>query len=142
MAPLLVAAVAAVGGCGGDSETYAVEPTMKCLSGMGVRVSYWLPDEEVGDIEDPFATSGGSLLAKGAYNVTVRFGKDAGEAEAVAEKLEEHEYLEPFEGREYRFVVRRRSNAVVSAHIPNDEEPDASDLRGVLDAAERCLSAA
>ena len=142
MAPLMVAAVAAVGGCGGDSETYAVEPTMKCLSAMGVRVSYWLPDEEVGDIEDPFATSGGSLLAKGAYNVTVRFGKDAAEAEAVAEKLEEHEYLEPFEGREYRFVVRRRSNAVVSAHIPDDEEPDTSDLRGVLDAAERCLGAA
>jgi hypothetical protein len=140
MAPVLVAAVAAVGGCGGESETYAVEPTSKCLSAMGVRVSYWLPNEETGD--DPFATSGGSLLAKGACNVTVRFGRDAAEAEAVAEKLEEQEYLEPFEGREYRFVVRRRSNAVVSAHVPNDEEPDASDLRGVLDAAERCLSAA
>jgi hypothetical protein len=59
----------------------------------------------------------------------------------VVEKLEEHEYLEPFEGHEYRFVVRRRSNTVVSAHVPNDEEPDTSDLRGVLDAAERCLSA-
>jgi hypothetical protein len=142
MAPVLVAAVAAVGGCGGESETYSVEPTMKCLSAMGIRVSYWLPDEEVGDLEDPFATSGGSLLAKGAYNVTVRFGKDAAEAEAVAEKLEEHEYLEPFEGREYRFVVRRRSNAVISAHVPKDEEPDESDLRDVLDAAERCLTAA
>jgi hypothetical protein len=75
MAPILVAVVAAVGGCGGESETYAVEPTMKCLSAMGVRVSYWLPNEETGD--DPFATSGGSLLAKGAYNATVRFGKDA-----------------------------------------------------------------
>lgn len=140
MAPFLVAAVAAVGGCGGESETYSVEPTMKCLSAMGIRVSYWLPNEETGN--DPFATSGGSLLAKDAYNVTVRFGKDAAEAEALAEKLEQHEYLEPFEGREYRFVVRRRSNAVVSAHVPNDEEPDESDLRGVLDAAERCLTAA
>jgi hypothetical protein len=138
MAPVFVGAVAAVAGCGGESETYAVEPTMKCLSAMGIRVSYWLPSEEAAD--DPFATSGGSLLAKGAYNVTVRFGKDAAEGEAVAEKLEEHEYLEPFEGREYRFVVRRSSNAIISAHVPKDEEPDASDLRGVLDAAEGCLT--
>lgn len=58
---------------------------MKCLSATGVRVSYWLPNEETVDGDDgPFATSGGSLLAKGAYNVTVRFGKDAAEAEAVA----------------------------------------------------------
>ena len=99
-----------------------------------------MPNEETGD--DPFTTSGGSLLARGAYDVTVRFGKDAADAEAMAEKLEEHEYLEPFEGREYRFVARRRSNAVVSAHVPNDEEPDESDLRDVLDAAERCLTVA
>jgi hypothetical protein len=140
MAPVLVAAAAAAAGCGGESETYAVEPTSRCLSAMGIRVGYWLPNEEAGD--DPFATSGGSLLAKGAYNVTVRFGKDAAEVEAVAEKLEEHEFLEPFEGREYRFVVRRRSNAVISAHVPNDEEPHERSLRDVLEAAERCLTAA
>jgi hypothetical protein len=139
MAPVLVAAVAAVAGCGGESETYAVEPTSKCLSATGIRVMW--NEGEAGDL-DPFATSGGSLLARGVYDVTVRFGKDAAEAEAVAEKLEQHEYLEPFEGREYRFVVRSRSNAVVSARVPNDEEPDESDLRDVLDAAERCLTAA
>jgi hypothetical protein len=138
MAPLLVAA--AIGGCGGESETYAVEPTSKCLSATGVRVSYWLPNEETG--EDPFVTRGGSLLAKGAYDVTVRFGKDAAEAGAVADKLEQHEDFDPFEGREYRFVVRRRSNAVVSARIPKDEKPDERSLRDVLDAAERCLTAA
>jgi hypothetical protein len=140
MAPLLVAAVAAIGGCGGESETYAVEPTSKCLSATGVRVSYWLPNEETG--EDPFVTRGGSLLAKGAYDVFVRFGKDAAEAEAVAEKVEQQEEFDPFEGRDYRFVVRRRSNAVISARVPKDEEPDERSLRGVLDAAEGCLTAA
>jgi hypothetical protein len=74
--------------------------------------------------------------------VTVRFGKDSAEAEAVAEKLEHSEYLDPFEGREYRFVVRRRSNAVVSAGVPKDEEADERSLNGVLEAAERCLTAA
>jgi hypothetical protein len=140
MAPVLLATVAAVavaGGCGGESETYSVEPTSKCLSATGIRVSWF---GEAGDA-DPFATTGGSLLARGVYDVTVRFGKDAAEAEAVAEKLEQHEYVDPFEGREYRFVVRRRSNAVVSARVPNDEEPDERSLRDVLDAAERCLTA-
>jgi hypothetical protein len=138
MAPVLVAAVAAVGGCRGESETYSVEPTSKCLSATGIRVIWF---EEAGDL-DPFATTGGSLVARGAYEVTVRFGKDAAEAEAVAEKLEQHEYLDPFEGREYRFVVHRRSNAVVSARVPKDEEPDERSLRDVLEAAERCLTAA
>ena len=141
MAPLLVAAVAAVAGCGGESETYAVEPTSNCLSAMGIRLGYWSPNEEAAG-DDPFATSGGSLHAWGAYNVTVRFGKDAAEAEAVAERLEEHEYLEPFEGREYRLVVRRRSNAVIAAHVPNDEEPHERSLSDVLNRAERCLTAA
>jgi hypothetical protein len=104
----------------------------------GIRVIWF---EEAGDL-DPFATTGGSLVARGAYEVTVRFGKDAAEAEAVAEKLEQHEYLDPFEGREYRFVVRRRSNAVVSARVPKDEEPDERSLGDVLEAAERCLTAA
>jgi hypothetical protein len=144
MAPVLVAVVAAVVGCGGDGETYSVEPTMKCLSAMGIRVVYWLPDKEAGDNDndDPFPTSGGSLLARGAYDVNVRFGKDAAEAEAVAEKLEHQIFLDRFEGREYRLVVRRRSNAVVSARVPTDEEPDEQSLRGVLDAAEGCLRAA
>jgi hypothetical protein len=82
------------------------------------------------------------LFARGAYDVTVRFGKDAAEAEAVAEKLEEYEELDPFDGREYRFVVRRRINAVISACVPTDEVPRTSDVRGVLDGAERCLTAA
>jgi hypothetical protein len=138
MAPVLVAAVAAVGGCRGEGETYSVEPTSKCLSATGIRVS-WV--EEAGDL-DPFPTNGGNLLARGAYEVTVRFGKDAAEAEAVAERLEQYEYVDPFEGREYRFVVRRRSNAVISARVPKDEEPNERSLRGVLDAAERCLTAA
>jgi hypothetical protein len=138
MAPLLVTAVAAVGGCRGESETYSVEPTNKCLSAKGIRGGWF----EEADEDDPFATSGGSLFARGAYDVTVRFGKDAAEAEAVAEKLEEYEELDPFHGREYRFVVRRRSNAVISARVPTDEVPRTSDVRGVLDAAERCLTAA
>jgi hypothetical protein len=136
MAPVLVAAVATVGGCRGESETY--EPTSKCLSATGIRVIW---HEGAGDV-DPFATTGGSLLARGVYEVTVRFGKDAAEAEAVAEKLEQHESLDPFEGREYRFVVRRRSNAIVKARVPKDEVPDERSLRDVLNAAERCLTAA
>jgi hypothetical protein len=138
MALVLVAAVAAVGGCRGESETYSVEPTSKCLSATGVRGGWF---EEAGE-DDPLATSAGSLFARGAYDLTVRFGKDVAEAEAVAEKLEEYEELDPFEGREYRFVVRRRSNAVISARVPKDEEPDERSLRDVLDAAERCLTAA
>jgi hypothetical protein len=138
MAPVLVAAVAAVAGCGGESETYAVEPTSKCLSATGIRVMW---HEQAGE-DDPFATSGGFLVARGAYEVTVGFGNDAAEADAVAEKLEEQEYVDPLEGRKYRFVVRRRSNAGVSARVPTDEEPDERSLRDVLDAAERCLTAA
>jgi hypothetical protein len=138
IAPLLVAAVAAVGGCGGENETYSVGPTSKCLSTTGVRVNWY---EGAGEV-DPFPTSGGTLVAFGVYKVTVRFAKDAAEAEAVAEKLEQYEYLDPFEGREYRFVVHRRGNAVVSAGVPKDEEPDERSLRDVLDAAERCLTAA
>jgi hypothetical protein len=138
MAPVLVGAVAAVGGCGGENETYSVGPTSKCLYATGARVNWY---EGAGEV-DPFPTSGGALVAFGAYEVTVRFGKDAAEAEAVAEKLEQHEYLDPFEGREYRFVVRSRSNAVVSARVPKDEQPDERSLRDVLDAAERCLTAA
>ena len=71
-----MAAVAAVGGCRGESETYSVEPTSKCLSTTGVRVNWY---EEAGDV-DPFATTGGGLVARGVYEVTVRFGKDAAEA--------------------------------------------------------------
>jgi hypothetical protein len=139
MAPSLVAVVA-VGGCGGESETYAVEPTMKCLSAMGIRVVYWSPDEEAVHGDDgPFTTSGGSLLAKGAYDVFVRFGKDAAEAEAVAEEVEQHEEFDPFAGLDYRFVVRRESNAVISARVPKDEEPDERSLTDVLDKAESCL---
>jgi hypothetical protein len=140
MAPVLVAVVAAVGGCGGESETYAVEPTMKCLSAMGIRVVYWLPNEEAVDGDNgSFTTSGGSLLARGAYDVTVRFGKDAAEAEGVAEEVEQHEEFDPFTGLDYRFVVRRRSNAVVSARVPKDGEQDERSLTAVLDEAEGCL---
>lgn len=134
----MVATVAAVAGCGGESKTYSVEPTSKCLSTTGIRVNWF---EGAGEV-DPFPTSGGTLVAFGAYKVTVRFGKDAAEAETVAEKLQEYEYLDPFAGREYRFVVRRRSNAVISAGVAKDEEPDERSLRDVLDAAERCLTAA
>lgn len=137
MAPTLVAAVAAVRGCGSESETYSVEPTSRCLSAAGVRVIWFEGPGEV----DGFAPSGGGLVARGAYEVTVRFGKDAAEAEAVAEKLEQHEFFDPFDGVEYRFEVRRRSNAVVSARVPKGEGPT-SDLKDVLDAAEGCLTGA
>jgi hypothetical protein len=59
----------------------------------------------------------------------------------VAEKLEQREVLDPFDGVEYRLEVRRRSNAVVSARVPKGVEPT-SDLKQVLDAAEHCLTAA
>ncbi len=134
---MFVAAVAAVGGCGGDGETYSLEPTRECLSATGARVIWF---DEPGE-RDPSPTKGGSLIARGAYEVTVRFGEDAAEAEALAERLEKHEYLDPFEGREYRFVVRRSGNAVVSARVPKDEYPT-SDLGGVLDRAEHCLTEA
>jgi hypothetical protein len=62
--------VAALGGCGGESETYSVESTSKCLSATGIRVNWF---EGAGEV-DPFPTSGGSPVAFGAYKVTVRFG--------------------------------------------------------------------
>jgi hypothetical protein len=139
MAPLAaLGAIAAA--CGGDEATYSVWPTSKCLSAKGVRVAVFEAEDRTALKGDPFAASGGALRAKGAYNVTVYFGEDAAEAGALAEKLESHEYFEPFEGREYRMVVRRTGNAVVSVDVPKDEEPT-RDLEDVLGAAERCLTA-
>lgn len=136
-APTLVAAVAVVGGCGGAGETYSLEPTRECLSAGGARV-IWV--DGPGEF-DPLAGSTGTLVAYGVYEVTVHFGEDAAEAAALAERLEKHEDLDPFEGREYRFVVRRSGNAVVSARVPKDEYPT-SDLGSVLDRAEHCLAEA
>lgn len=136
-APIVAAAVVAAGGCGGDGETYALEPTRECLSAQGARV-IWL-DDEPGE-SDRFAARGGTLVAFGVYEVTLRFGDDAAEAEELAGRLEDHRYLDPFNARDYRFVVRRKGNAVVTAQVPSDEEPT-SDLENVLGRAEGCLKA-
>jgi hypothetical protein len=90
---------------------------------------------------DPFAASRGFLVARGAYDVTVSFGADAGEAEALSEKLDDYEYLDASEGIEYRLIVRRRDNAVISVRVPTDEEPSRDEVEEVLDVAERCLTA-
>jgi hypothetical protein len=96
-------------------------------------------NDEPGEF-DPFAASRGDLIARGVYEVTVRFGADAAEAEALMEKLDNHEYLDALEGIEYRLIVRSRGNAVISARVPTDEQPT-RDLEVVLDRAERCLTA-
>lgn len=138
--PLMLGALlAAVAGCGGGSETYAVEPTEACLRAKGVTT--WWEDKPEPGASGPFSATQGSLFAQGVVPVHVLFGADAGEAEAWAEGLEDYQYPE-VDGRQYRMVVRRRGNAVLGARVPVEEEfydPPSDEVREALDAAEHCL---
>lgn len=75
--------------------------------------------------------------------MNVLFGKDAGEAGAIAERLEDYRY--PLvDGREYEFELRRRGNVVLGAQVPVEPEyydPPADVVDDALDAAEDCLRA-
>ena len=93
---------------------------------------------------DPYRATQGSLLADGVVPVHVLFGKDGTEAEAMAERLGDYQYLDGFEGREYRMEVRRRGNAVLGAQVHVEAEyydPPADEVGEALDAAEKCLTA-
>jgi hypothetical protein len=75
--------------------------------------------------------------------VSVLFGKDAAEAAAIAERLDDYHYLGG-EGREYELELRRRGNAVLGAQVPVEQEfydPPADEVDEALDAAEDCLRA-
>jgi hypothetical protein len=141
--PVLVGALlAALAGCSGSSETYALEPTAACLGGKGVMVGefdYPAPGEPRG----PLRATHGYLHARGAPPVNVLFGKDAAEAGAIAERLEDYRY--PLvDGREYELELRRRGNAVLGAQVPVEAEyydPPADVVDEALDAAEDCLRA-
>jgi hypothetical protein len=141
--PLLVGVLLAmVVGCSGSSETYALEPTVACLGGKGVSVVEFekpAPGEPVG----PLRATHGYLHARGAVPVNVLFGKDAAEADAIAERLDDYHY--PLvDGREYELELRRRGNAVLGAQVPVEGEyydPPADEVDEALDAAERCLTA-
>ena len=148
--PLLVGAVlAAVAACSGGTETYALEPTAACLQGKGVRVGEF-DNPAPGEPRGPLRATHGSLHAGGvsrrglgAVPVSVLFGKDAAEAGAIAERLEDYHY--PLvDGREYELELRRRGNAVLGAQVPVEAEyydAPADEVDEALDAAEDCLRA-
>src|SRR5688572_14954510 len=148
--PLLVGALlAAVAACGGGSETYALQPTAACLQGKGVRVGEF-DNPAPGEPRGPLRATHGVLHAGGvsrrglgAVPVNVLFGKDAGEAGAIAERLEDYRY--PLvDGREYELELRRRGNVVLGAQVPVEPEyydPPADVVDEALDAAEDCLRA-
>ena len=147
--PVLVGALlATIAGCSSSSETYALEPTAACLGARGVEVAMFEEPEseepEANQGGDPYRATQGYLLADGVVPVRVLFGKDGAEAEAMAERLEDYQYLDGFEGREYRMEVRRRGNAVLGAEVHVEAEyydPPADEVREALDTAERCLGA-
>jgi hypothetical protein len=141
--PLLVGALlAAVAACSGGSETYALQPMEACLRGKGVMV-VGFDNPAPGEPRSPLRATHGVLHVRGAPPVNVLFGKDAGEAGAIAERLEDYRY--PLvDGREYEFELHRRGNVVLGAQVPVEPEyydppPDVVDE--ALDAAEDCLRA-
>ena len=143
--PVLVGALlATVAACSGSSETYALEPTAACLGARGVEVAMFEEPPEANESSGgPFRATQGSLFADGVVPVRVLFGKDGAEAEAMAERLEDNEYV-TLEGRKYELEVRRRGNAALGAEVPVEEEvydPPADEVDEALDAAEDCLRA-
>jgi hypothetical protein len=141
--PLLVGALlAALAACSGGSETYALEPTAACLAAKGVRVGEF-DNPAPGEPRGPLRATHGVLHARGAPPVNVLFGKDAAEAGAIADRLEDYRY--PLvDGREYELELRRRGNAVLGAQVPVEAEyydPPADVVDEALDAAEDCLRA-
>jgi hypothetical protein len=140
--PLLVGVLLVIAGCSGSSETYAIEPTEACLGGKGVTVVDF-EKRAPGEPRGPLRATHGHLLARGAVPVSVLFGKDAAEAAAIAERLDDYHYLGG-EGREYELELRQRGNAVLGAQVPVEEEfydPPADEVDEALDAAEDCLRA-
>lgn len=139
--PLLVGALlAAVAACSGGSETYALQATVACLEGKGVTVVE-LDNPAPGEPRGPLRATHGILHARGAVPVNVLFGKDAAEAGAIAERLEDYHY--PLvDGRQYELELRRRGNAVLGAQVPVEAEyydAPADEVDEALDAAEHCL---
>jgi hypothetical protein len=93
---------------------------------------------------NPFPATHGDLLTRAVVPVTIRFAADADEGGRLVDGLEDYQYLDGFDGREYRMVVRRRSNTVLSARVPVEKEPydpPSDQVSEALDAAERCLTA-
>jgi hypothetical protein len=139
---LVGALLAGLAGCSRSSETYALRPTEACLRGKGVLVVEF-DNPAPGEPRSPLRATHGYLHVRGAPPVNVLFGKDAGEAGAIAERLEDYRY--PLvDGREYELELRRRGNAVLGAQVPVEAEyydppPDVVDE--ALDAAEDCLRA-
>jgi hypothetical protein len=139
--PVLVGALlAAVAGCNGASETYALQPTEACLKAKGVMVvGFDYPAS--GEPLSPLRATHGVLHARGAVPVNVLFGKDAAEAGAIAERLEDYHY--PLvDGREYELELRHRGNVVLGAQVPIEAEyydAPADEVDEALDAAEDCL---
>jgi hypothetical protein len=143
IALLVGALLAAVAACSGSSETYALEPTEACLGARGVEVVGFSKKPETNKVVDPYRATQGSLLVDGVVPVHILFGKDAAEGEAMAERLEDYQYLDGFEGREHRMEVRRRGNAVLGADVHVDAEyydPPADEVGEALDGAEECLT--
>jgi hypothetical protein len=126
--------------CG--NETYALQPTEACLRGKGV-MAVELENPAPGEPRGPLRATEGLLHAPGAVPVSVLFGKDAAEAGAIAERLEDYHY--PLvDGREYELELRARGNAVLGAQVPVEEEfydPPPDEVDEALDAAEDCLRA-
>jgi hypothetical protein len=89
--------------CG--NETYALQPTEACLRGKGVMVVE-LENPAPGEPRGPLRATEGLLHAPGAVPVNVLFEKDAAEAGAIAERLEDYHY--PLvDGRELRVGATR-----------------------------------
>jgi hypothetical protein len=136
------ALLAAVAACSGGTETYALQPTEACLRGKGV-MAVDFENPAPGEPRGPLRATQGYLHARGAVPVDVLFGKNAAEASAIAERLEDYHY--PLvDGPEYELELRRRGNVVLGAQVPVEEEfydPPADDVDEALDAAEDCLRA-
>jgi hypothetical protein len=140
---LMGALLAALAACSGASETYALQPTEACLRGKGVLVVEF-DNPAPGEPRSPLRATHGVLHVRGAPPVNVLFGKDAAEAGAIAERLEDYRY--PLvDGREYELKLRRRGNVVLGAQVPVEPEyydPPADVVDDALGAADDCLRAA
>jgi hypothetical protein len=138
---LVGALLATLAGCSGSSETYALQPTEACLRAKGVMV-VGFDNPAPGEPRGPLRATHGFLHARGAPPVNVLFGKDAAEAGAIAERLEDYRYP-LIDGREYELELRRRGNVVLGAEVPVEAEyydPPADVVDEALDAAEDCLT--
>ena len=127
---LAVLPVAAPAACSGG-ETYSIDATRDCLASRGIEVER--SDEGWGAPEG-FRASGGALRLPG--EVAIHFAGDAAEAESLADELTRYVAASSL-GDQYRTVVDRSGNAVVSASLKGSEE-----LPRTFQTAESCLAAA